>query len=102
MAGPLRLAILISGSGRTLQNFINEIAAGRLDARIEIVVSSAEGVSGIEKARRAGLPVVVVDRKRHSSTASFSAAVAEALSRHEVDLVLLAGFLHLWRFPETY
>ena len=92
------LAILISGSGRTFQNFIDEIAAGRLDARIRVVVSSSPDAAGNEKARRAGIPVVVVDRKSRE----FNEAVTKAVEEHKVDLVLLAGFLHLWKFPAKY
>jgi len=98
MARPIDLAILISGSGRTLQNFIDEIAAGRLDARIRVVVSSSEDAGGNQKARRAGIPVAVVDRK----SPDFNAAMTKAVDKHRVDLVLLAGFLHLWKFPAQY
>jgi len=98
MARPIDLAILISGSGRTLQNFIDEIAAGRLDGRIRVVVSSSEDAGGNQKARGAGIPVAVVDRK----SPDFNAAMTKALDKHKVDLVLLAGFLHLWKFPAKY
>lgn len=97
-ARPINLAILISGSGRTLQNFIEEIAAKRLDARIAVVVSSSPDAGGNEKARRAKIPLVVVDRK----APDFSDAITKAVDKHKVDLVLLAGFLHLWKFPSTY
>ena len=92
------LAVLISGSGRTLQNFIDEIAAKRLDARIKVVVSSSTDAGGNEKAKRAKIPVVVVDRK----APDFSDAITKAIDKQEVDLVLLAGFLHLWKFPAKY
>jgi formyltetrahydrofolate-dependent phosphoribosylglycinamide formyltransferase len=94
----INLAILISGSGRTLQNFIDEIAAGRLDARIRVVVSSSPDAGGNEKALRAGIPLAVVDRK----AAGFNEAITKAVEKHKVDLVLLAGFLHLWTFPPPY
>jgi len=96
------LAVLISGSGRTLQNFIDEINAGRLDARIRIVVSSSPFAGGNERARRAGIPVAVVDRKLFTSERDFGAAVTKALEGQPIDLVLLAGFLHLWAFPPTF
>ena len=93
-----RLAILISGSGRTLQNFIEEIAAKRLDARIKVVVSSAPDAGGNEKARRAKIPLVVVDPK----SPAFSETVSMAVDNHQVDLVLMAGFIRLWKFPAKY
>ena len=94
----INLAVLISGSGRTLQNFIDLIAAKKLDARIKVVVSSSADAGGNEKARRAKIPLVVVDRK----DPDFGDAITQAVDKHKVDLVLLAGFLHLWKFPAKY
>jgi formyltetrahydrofolate-dependent phosphoribosylglycinamide formyltransferase len=96
----VRLAVLLSGGGRTLQNFIDEIAAGRLDARIEVVVSSNPRAGGVERARDAGIPVEVVDRRRYDSVEAFSEAVTAALDRYEFDLVLLAGLVQKYLFPE--
>lgn len=98
MRGPIDLAVLISGFGRSLQNFIDLIAAQKLDARIKVVVSSSAEAGGNEKARRAKIPLVVVDRK----APDFSDAITKAVDKHHVDLVLLAGFLNLWKFPAKY
>ena len=98
MSRTISLAVLISGSGRTLQNFIQEIATGRLDAKIAVVVSSSIKAGGNEIARNAGIPLSVVESK----TPEFSDAVTEALEPYDPDLVLLAGFLHLWKFPAAY
>ena len=94
----IKLALLISGSGRTLQNFIEEIAARRLDASIAVVVSSSRGAGGNERAKTAGIPLEIVDPK----APGFSDAVTKAVDPHKPDLVLLAGFLHLWKFPAKY
>jgi len=94
----INLAILISGSGRSLQNFIDLIAAKKLDARIKVVVSSSPDAGGNEKATRAGIPLAVVPAK----SPGFSDAITKAVDPHKVDLVLLAGFLHLWKFPAKY
>ena len=94
----IRLAILISGSGRSLQNFIQEIATKRLDARIAGVVSSSAVAGGNQRAREAGLPLEVVDRK----APDFSDAITKAVDKLAPDLVLLAGFLQLWKFPKKY
>ncbi len=98
----VRLAVLLSGGGRTLQNLIDRIAEGSLAARIEVVISSDPAASGLDRARKAGLPAVAVDRKSHRDAGSFSRAVTEALGRHAFDLVLLAGFVHLYLFPEGW
>ncbi len=96
----VNLAVLLSGGGRTLQNFIDQIAAGRLDARIQVVVSSNARAAGVDKARAARLPLEVVDRRRFESDEAFSAAITAVLDRHSVDLVLCAGFLRRYLFPE--
>jgi formyltetrahydrofolate-dependent phosphoribosylglycinamide formyltransferase len=102
VARTVDLGVLISGSGRSLQNFIDEIDAGRLEARIRVVVSTSPFAGGNERARRAGIPLVVVDRKIFPSDRDFSAAVTKALEGHPVDIVLLAGFMHLWEFPPAF
>lgn len=102
MKVPLRLGVLLSGSGRTLQNFIDRIADGSFPARIEVVVSSHPGVKGLERAEKAGLPSVVVPFRDHPDTASFSRAVTAVLDRYPIDLVAMAGFIRRWAFPPAY
>lgn len=99
---PLRLGVLISGGGTTLENFLHEQKAGRLPVEIAVVIASRPGIRGIEVAERSGLPVVVVQRKKHPSTEAFSEAVFKHLCEARVDLVTLAGFLSLLRIPDDY
>ena len=96
----VKLAVLLSGGGRTLQNFLDQIAAVRLDARVEVVVSSDPRALGVEKARQAGIDCEVVDRRRFASDEPFSEAITEVLDRYDIDLVILAGFLRKYLFPE--
>jgi phosphoribosylglycinamide formyltransferase 1 len=98
---PLRLGILLSGSGRTLQNLLDRIADGNLPARIEVVVSSHPGVKGLERAAKAGIPTSVVDY-RELKGADFHRAVTAALERTPIDLVVMAGFIRRWEFPDRY
>jgi formyltetrahydrofolate-dependent phosphoribosylglycinamide formyltransferase len=98
----LKLGVLLSGSGRTLQNFIDLIAAGELDASIEVVISSRPNVEGVERARRARIPTEVVERRRFDSLADYGAAITEVLDRCDVDLVLLAGYTQRYLFSERY
>lgn len=97
----IRLAVCISGGGTTLQNLIDRIADGRLDASIVLVVSSRAGAFGIERAHRAGLPVCVVPAKGRA-VAAFSQEVFDACRRAGADLVLLAGFLCLLEIPPDF
>jgi len=97
----IRLGVLLSGSGRTLQNFHDRITTGLLPARIQLVVASRADAYGIERARRLGLPVRVVER-RSLSADPFDAAVTTTLDEAGVELVCMAGFLSLWRIPPHY
>ena len=99
---PIRLAVLISGGGTTLVNFVNKINAGELTAQIAVVIASRDGIAGIERAREAGLPCEVISRQRFDSVASFSAAIFERCDAAQVDLVVLAGFLSLIDIPPHY
>lgn len=95
----MRLVVLISGSGTTLQNFIDRTRDGRLRATIAGVVSSRPDVRGVERARAAGLPVAVVEPKPRET---FSARVFDAVRPFAPDLVLLAGWLHLLKIPADF
>jgi phosphoribosylglycinamide formyltransferase-1 len=99
---PIALAVLISGSGTTLQNLIDQIAAGTLSAQVRIVIASRRDITGIEKAERAGLRTVVVERKRHASLQSFSREVFALCEEAKVDLICLAGWLCLLEVPEHW
>jgi formyltetrahydrofolate-dependent phosphoribosylglycinamide formyltransferase len=90
---PLRIAVLLSGSGRTLRNLIEVIAAGSLRAEIVVVISSVEGAGGIDVARDAGIPAATIQRREFDSDQAFSDAVYAAISPFQPDLILLAGFL---------
>ena len=98
---PIRLGVLLSGGGRTLQNICDQIAAGRLAATVEVVVSSRPGAYGIERAWRADIPVRIVDR-RAATAREFDEAVTETLAAAVVELVCMAGFLSLWRIPTRF
>ena len=90
---PLTLAVLISGTGRTLENLLRVIAAGELAARVAVVVSSVPNVRGLEIAAAAGLPHLVVRRRDAPSEDAYSAAIYAALAPFRPDLILLGGFL---------
>lgn len=93
---------MISGGGRSLQNLIDLIDAGKLHARIAVVISSLSKVAGVERARAAGLPVEIIRRKDFADTESFSDALVNALEGHGVQLAVQAGWTCLWRMPERW
>jgi formyltetrahydrofolate-dependent phosphoribosylglycinamide formyltransferase len=92
---PIRLAVLVSGGGTTLQNLIDVIAAGELPARTELVIGSRKDLLGLERAHKAGVRAEVVDRREFRDIASFSQRVFELCDQARVDLICLAGWLCL-------
>jgi formyltetrahydrofolate-dependent phosphoribosylglycinamide formyltransferase len=90
---PLQLAVLLSGTGRTLENLLRVIANHELNASIDIVVSSVPGVRGLEIAQAAGVPTAVVSRADYSDNETYSEAVYAEIAPYKPDLILLAGFL---------
>lgn len=98
----MRLAVLLSGGGRTLENLLACSQRGELPARVAVVVSSREGVRGNDIARAAGLPLVVLPRRQFPSAVAFSEAIWAAIEPYAVDLVVLAGFLSKLTIPAAY
>ena len=85
-----KLAVLLSGSGRTLDNFHQRIQRGQLQARIQVVISNAAGALGLEKAKQYGYPAF------HAGSDSMINAI---LADYEIDLIALAGYLKLYAPP---
>ncbi|PID71743.1 MAG: phosphoribosylglycinamide formyltransferase [Desulfobulbus propionicus] len=86
----LKIAVLLSGSGRTLDNFHQRIENGSLNAEIQVVVSNVASALGLEKAKKYGYPAFF---------AAENEAINQVLEDYEVDLVILAGYLKLYTPP---
>ncbi len=103
MAGsPLKIAVLLSGSGTTLLNLIERIEAGELHAQVQCVVSSRADAYGLVRAEDHRIPSALVPRKQFPDTATFSAAVWDEIRKYDVDLVVMAGFMSLLDVPEDF
>ena len=100
--GPVRLAVLISGGGTTLLNLVEKIRAGQLEAEIPLVIASRADCRGVERSQELGLHCEVVVRHDHSSVESFSDCIFEHCRQHNVDLVILGGFLSLVRIASDF
>jgi formyltetrahydrofolate-dependent phosphoribosylglycinamide formyltransferase len=98
----VKLAVLVSGGGTTLQSFLDRIADGSLDARVEVVISSMSNAYALERVRGAGIDTHVVRWRDYEDDEAFSDAISAIIDRHEVDLVLGAGFMRRWVFPPRY
>ena len=102
MSPALKLAVLVSGSGTTLQNLIDKIRSGELGAEIPVVIGSRADLVGLERAEDAGLTSAIVDRREYQGCAQFSDRVFNLIDQAEVDLVCLAGWLCLLELPARY
>lgn len=98
----LRLAVLLSGGGTTLENIFEHIESGALDASVVCVISSRQGVYGLDRAKNHGVPGITISRKEFADTASFSAAVWREVRAHSADVVVLAGFMSLIDIDPAY
>ena len=85
-----KMAVLLSGSGRTLDNFHDRIQDGSLNAEIRVVVSNVKDVLGIKKAEKYGYP---------NFHAKDSKATNEILTDYDINLICLAGYLKLYEPP---
>ncbi len=101
-ARPLRVAVLLSGNGSSLENLLEHIDAGEVNAEVVVVISSKEKAFGLERARRRGIPAIAVSRKQHPAKQVFNDRLHEALAPYDVDLVTLLGFLSLFELRGRY
>jgi len=92
----LRLAVLLSGSGTSLENLFEKIEARDLPAKIVLVIASREDAFGLERARRRGVPAVSVPRKGFETVHAFNDAVHRELEKVEIDFIALLGFMCLF------
>jgi phosphoribosylglycinamide formyltransferase-1 len=90
---PLRIGVLLSGEGTSLENLLERIEAGDLPARVVVVVSSKEGAGGLSRAERYGIPGVAIPRKHHPDLAEFNDLIHVELEKRGVEFVACLGFL---------
>ena len=89
----LRIAVLASGSGTTLQAVIDACEDGSLDGEVVLVISNNSGSGAMQRARRHGIPAVHLSGCTHPALGDLDRAFVETLDRHQPDLVLLAGYM---------
>lgn len=89
-----RIAVLVSGGGTNLQALIDAQGRGELgEGEITLVIASKPGVFALERAARAGIEGRVLARRDYESIADYSKALADEMTKENIDLVVLAGFL---------
>jgi len=91
---PAQIGVLISGRGSNLQALIDAGTRGELGGKVAIVLSNVADAPGLERARRAAVPTVVLEHKGRKRE-EYDAEVVSILQEHGVELVCLAGFMRL-------
>ena len=97
----LRIAVLLSGGGTSLENLFEHIDAG-LPAEVVCVIASKKGAFGLQRAEKRGVPALTVARREHPDVGSFNDALHEVLDRFAPDLVCLLGFLSPFELRGRY
>jgi len=92
---PLRLGVLVSGSGTNLGAILAAVHAGKLDADVRVVISNKLAAGGLERARAAGVPAVAIPHAGFASRELFDEALVACLCEHDVEWVVLAGFMRV-------
>lgn len=93
------LGVLISGSGTNLQAIIDRMAAGTLDATIELVVSSRPSAYGLKRAEAAGIQTLTLSKEIYADPERADEVIASSLRRASVDYVIMAGYMRMVHEP---
>ena len=93
--GPARLVVLVSGSGTNLQALIDAVADPAYGAEIVAVGADRNGIAGLDRAEKAGLPTFVHRVKDFPDRAAWDGALTASVAAHRPDLVVTAGFMKI-------
>lgn len=89
------LGVLVSGRGSNLQAIFDAISAGRLKAKIGVVISDNPEALALKRIEGFDIPTAVIEKKNYASKQQFEQALVDELNLHHVDLVILAGFMRI-------
>lgn len=92
---PMRLVVLVSGSGTLLQALLDAQGSGELDARVVAVGSDRADAQGLVRAERAGVPTFVHPLATGADRAAWDAGLTDLVAAHDPDLVVSAGYMKL-------
>ena len=89
-----KIAICVSGGGTNLQAIIDKVNDGTIrNTEISIVISNKPDAYALERAKKAGIDAVCISPKGFENRDDFANAMVETLKKHDIDLVVLAGYL---------
>lgn len=97
-----KIAVLVSGTGRHLENLCRLEAEGALGGTVSLCISSTPGVLALERAEAASVPSVVLEKSGSEDDESYGSRIFEEIRRADADTVVLAGFLKKLWIPEDY
>ncbi|UII56339.1 phosphoribosylglycinamide formyltransferase [Cytobacillus spongiae] len=89
------IAVFASGNGSNFQAIIEAIQSGQLNANIQLFVSDKKKAYAIERAKKANIPHFVFTAKEYESKAAYEEAILEHLHEHNIDFIVLAGYMRL-------
>jgi formyltetrahydrofolate-dependent phosphoribosylglycinamide formyltransferase len=89
------LVVLVSGNGSNLQAILDACASGELPATVTAVFSNKADAYGLERARRMGVPAVVVEKAKDQDRRVYDAALAQMVAAYQPDWVVLAGWMRI-------
>ena len=98
----MNVAVLISGSGRTLKNLLELSRDGDLPLDVRLVISSSAAAGGLAYAAEADVPSLVVERRDYGSDDAYGEAVFAPCREAGVDLVVMGGFLKRAPVPADF
>jgi formyltetrahydrofolate-dependent phosphoribosylglycinamide formyltransferase len=98
----LKIAVLLSGSGTTLENLFEKIEAGDVPGEVVLVVSSLSKAYGLERAKKRNVPTAVFPRKKHADIPSYTDAIFARVRESGAELVVLAGFMVQIGVPDDF
>ena len=96
MSGKARIAVLVSGGGTNLQAILDAAARGEIpDGEVAMVISDRGGAYALERAQKAGVPTLEINKKACGGQVAFEQKLIDALTINRIDLIVLAGFLSI-------
>ena len=96
MSKKARIAVLVSGGGTNLQAILDAAARGEIpDGEVALVISDRSGAYALERAEKAGIPALEINKKACGGQAAFEEKLIAALEENRIDLIVLAGFLSI-------
>ncbi|WP_428240418.1 phosphoribosylglycinamide formyltransferase [Gynuella sp.] len=89
------IVVLISGSGSNLQAIVDQVQQGNIDGEIRAVISNRADAFGLERARTAGIPAIILDHRVFASREAFDQTLARTIEAFTPEVVVMAGFMRI-------